>query len=78
IKQEVTREVVQRLLKLIRFRNEYPAFDGEFTVLESSENEVNLSWQKGPDFCSLKIDLDTMKSVIYYRDSEGNDAQYLV
>jgi len=78
IKQEVRRNAVQRLLKLIRFRNKYPAFDGEFKVLDSGENEVNLSWQKGESICMLKIDLDSMKSVIIYRDAEGEDIRYII
>jgi sucrose phosphorylase len=78
IKQEVTRKVVQRLVKLIRFRNEYPAFDGKFQVLESTENEINLSWQKDEKICTLRINLEDMKSVIYYRDIKGNDILYSI
>ena len=78
IKQEVTREVVQRLVKLIRFRNEYPAFDGNFQVLESTENEINLSWQKDEKNCTLKINLEDMKAVIYYRDIKGNNILYSI
>ncbi|KRG12757.1 sugar phosphorylase, partial [Lederbergia galactosidilytica] len=36
IEQSLGHEVVQRLLKLIRFRNEYDAFNGTFTVLDSA------------------------------------------
>ncbi|MCJ7690744.1 MAG: sucrose phosphorylase, partial [Clostridiaceae bacterium] len=45
IDEALEKEVVQRLLQLIRFRNEYPAFNGEFKVLVSTEHEINLSWQ---------------------------------
>lgn len=46
IDQEVQKKVVQRLLKLIRFRNEYPAFNGNFSILDSNDNELSLSWKK--------------------------------
>ncbi len=34
------------LLKPIRFRNEYPAFDGIFSVLESDPSQVSPVWEK--------------------------------
>lgn len=78
IDQAVKKEVVQRLLKLIRFRNEYPAFNGEFKVLGSSEEEVRLSWQKDDTACSLTIDLKNNKSVIEYVDNLGNMSIYSI
>lgn len=42
----VQRDVVQKLLELIRFRNEYPAFNGRFQVLDSDDHELVLVWQK--------------------------------
>lgn len=78
IKQEVGREVVQRLLTLIQFRNGYPAFDGDFTVLASDSAAVHLQWQKDEEHCSLHIDLKTMKSVIMYRDEHGADVEVVI
>lgn len=78
IQQEVTREVVQRLRKLIAFRNEYPAFDGEFAVLESDAAAIHLQWTKAEKVCMLAIDLDEMKSVISYVDAQGARLEYLI
>lgn len=78
IEKSLNREVVQRLLKLIRFRNEYPAFDGEFNVLDSSKDEVHLRWQKDDMHCTLFIDLKTSKSVIDYVNNTGNKVQYII
>lgn len=78
IEQSVKKEVVQRLLKLIRFRNEYSAFNGQFKVLESSEDDISLHWQKDDSHCTLFIDLKTNKSVIEYIDESGKIAQYLI
>ncbi|HEY8804340.1 MAG TPA: sucrose phosphorylase [Clostridium sp.] len=72
IDEALQKEVVQRLLQLIRFRNEYPAFSGEFKVLLSSEHEINLSWQKDEKICTLKVDLKNNKSVIEYIDDFNN------
>lgn len=78
IDKSLEKEVVQRLLKLIRFRNEYPAFNGEFKVLDSAKDEIGLSWEKDNQYCKLFIDLKTNKSIIDYIDDNGEVVQYLV
>jgi sucrose 6(F)-phosphate phosphorylase len=76
VEQALNKPVVQRLLKLIRFRNEYPAFNGNFTILESSDHQLNLSWEKGSSQCVLKVDLPSSHSIIEYNDSGGGLKQY--
>ena len=71
VKQALQKPVVQRLLQLIRFRNEYPAFQGSFQVVDTSEELLVLAWQAGAHQCLLKVDLNARQSVITYRDSEG-------
>jgi sucrose phosphorylase len=72
IDQAVQKDVVQRLLKLIRFRNEYPAFNGTFEVLDSDESKLALSWKKTDRTCMLNVDLDTYQTTIVYTDDNGN------
>lgn len=78
IEQSLEKQVVQRLLKLIRFRNEYAAFNGEFKVLDCAKDEIHLTWEKDDKYCTLFIDLKTNKSVIDYVDEAGNVVQYLI
>jgi len=78
IDQGVKKEVVQRLLELIRFRNEYAAFNGEFKVKNSEKSEVCLEWQKNDKTCTLQINLKNYRSVIEYIDNSGEDVRYLV
>jgi len=78
IEESLEKEVVQRLLKLIRFRNEYEAFNGEFTVHDVAKDEIKLSWKKGEKECTLYIDLKTNKSVIDYVDDHGEVVQYVI
>lgn len=78
IQQSLGKNVVQRLLKLIKFRNEYDAFDGEFKVLDSKNDEIHLFWQKDGQQCRLFIDLKSNKSVIFYLNENGQEVQYLV
>jgi sucrose 6(F)-phosphate phosphorylase len=78
IETSLQTEVVQRLLKLIRFRNEYPAFNGEFKVLDSAKDELRLSWQKDDKRCELFLDLKNNKSIIEYLNDKGESVQYIV
>lgn len=78
IEQSLEKKVVKRLLKLIKFRNEYDAFNGDFKVLNSASDEIRLSWQKKDRCCKLFIDLKTYKTIIDYVDESGNLLRYLV
>jgi sucrose phosphorylase len=78
IEQSLKKEVVQRLLKLIRFRNEYNAFNGEFKVLDCPKDKIHLTWKNDNKYCTLFIDLKTNKSVIDYIDENDKVVQYLV
>jgi sucrose phosphorylase len=78
IEKSLEKEVVQRLLKLIRFRNEYDAFQGRFKVLDSANDEIYLMWENENKQCTLFIDLKTKKSSIDYIDENGNKAQYII
>lgn len=78
IDMAVQKEVVQRLLRLIRFRNEYQAFNGEFSMPEFKKDEIFFLWQKDDKKCSLKINLKNSQSIIEYKDDQGNLAKYIV
>ena len=55
--QALEKDVVQRLLPLIRFRNQHPAFDGEMTAVESDGSMLRIRWEKGAEFAELRLDL---------------------
>ncbi|MCY7316084.1 MAG: sucrose phosphorylase [Rubrivivax sp.] len=57
IDQALQRPVVQRLLTLIRLRNEHPAFAGHFSVLPSADHQLHLRWQHGEHGLTLEVDL---------------------
>jgi sucrose 6(F)-phosphate phosphorylase len=71
IDARVRAEAVQRLVRLIRFRNEYPAFNGSFRVMDSEESVLRLSWQNQRAVCTLTVDLRTSRSEIEYADEAG-------
>lgn len=73
IKDAVSKEVTQRLISLIRFRNEHHAFDGQFKVVDSLSTEVNLRWDNKEHYAELNINLATFKTKIIYSDIDGNE-----
>ncbi len=73
IEREVERPVVKRLLRLIEFRNTYPAFDGECQVGDGSDQEVALTWTKDKYRVELHIDLSTDLVRIAYSDAMSGE-----
>ena len=59
IDQAVQRPVVQALFELIRFRNQHPAFNGSFSVPETSDTAIILRWDNGADWALLEVDFTT-------------------
>ncbi|MFO7884420.1 MAG: sucrose phosphorylase [Desulfobacteraceae bacterium] len=68
IRREIQRPVVQRLLKLMEFRNSYPAFQGEFRILDSDPGHMHLEWQHKKHKATARVDLTTCSSHITYTD----------
>jgi sucrose phosphorylase len=56
VQDALDRPVVQNLLKLIRFRNEHPAFQGTFSLLGTSDLELVMRWDSDETWAQLKID----------------------
>jgi sucrose phosphorylase len=77
VEQEIQRPVVKRLMDLIRFRNEYGAFNGIFQVVETRDSLLQISWQKDKKQCLLTVDLEKNKAIIQYRDDNGNLAEFI-
>lgn len=71
IEQAVEQDVVKRLHKLIRFRNEHPAFDGEFEVADTSDDQLVLGWKLDDNQCVLRVNLQTNVAVVEYTQA-GN------
>jgi sucrose phosphorylase len=69
IDQEVERPVVKKIIKLIRFRNSHPAFNGTFYLNNCSDHEISLGWNDKSYFAKLNIDLLSNKFEIEYNDS---------
>lgn len=76
IENSLQKEVVVRLIKLIRFRNEYDAFNGKFQVLPCNDNEIRLSWEKDDKKCTLYIDLNINRTEILFINEKGEKERF--
>lgn len=78
IDEAMQKPVVQRLLKLIRFRNQYPAFDGVFSVEQKDKEQIRMGWDMDNFKCRLDVNLKTYQSVISYIDKNSAQIKYNV
>jgi sucrose 6(F)-phosphate phosphorylase len=76
IEEAVRRPVVQRLFRLIHFRNEHPAFGGDLIVEETPDDQVRLRRQQEDAVCTLDLDLTTHHAKITYTDESGGWQQF--
>lgn len=77
--KDLKKKVVKRLLRLMKFRNNYPAFfDGKFELHYSNDSSVVMSWSKKNHMCRLEVDLIFNKATIIYSDKETNKNKKIV
>ena len=70
IAAEIKQPVVQRLLKLMKFRNNYPAFDGKIYIEDTPENQLKINRTQGAFQVTAWLDLDNYVNQIVYYDPE--------
>jgi len=73
IESGLRRSVVQDQIELIRMRNTSPAFDGELTVHDSSDDELHLTWTNGGQVATLKANLVDFGFSVTQRDEAGEE-----
>lgn len=78
IEKEVKRPVVQKLIKLMEFRNSYPAFDGDYIIHDSAEEEeLKISWKNGAAEALLKADFSDDSFEIKYSNLDSGKMELL-
>jgi sucrose phosphorylase len=74
IEANLARPVVKKLFALMRFRNAYPAFQGDFHCEPIGDDALALTWQKGEYKTTLRANLKTHEYRIDYFDPQtGRD-----
>lgn len=71
VDQEIERDVVTKLIKLMTFRNTYSVFDGTMTILDSKEeSNLVIEWRDGAKKATLNANLETHEFTITYYDED--------
>lgn len=68
VNAEVKRPVVRRLLKLMEFRSQHPAFGGRFELQYSNNFSLSLAWRNGESWAELFVDLNFKRATLRYLD----------
>lgn len=71
IKEALEKPAVQKQIELIKFRNNHPAFDGEFEVKETKNNVLYLNWKNGDNYAYLWADLKDKSYIIGHSQVPG-------
>lgn len=78
LKTEVERPVVKRLGELMRFRNEYPAFNGDMLLSENApDGVIEITWTNGELSTTLQANLQKKSFVIRYLDPHTREEKIL-
>jgi sucrose phosphorylase len=79
IKKKIRKPCVQRLLRLMEFRNNYPAFNGEFNLLKSDDDQLTLEWTQKKYNATAYINIKTYSVKITYTDPvAGRSVDFIV
>ncbi len=71
IDNEVERPVVKSLLALMKFRNEHPAFDGGFELLDCTDDKLVILRKNGDEWAKLNADFAKKTFEVIYSENGG-------
>lgn len=69
ISKEFDRPVVQKMNRLMKFRNSHPAFNGTFMLLDSDEHSLRIRWENGVEYTELFVDFTSFEWNIVYSEN---------
>lgn len=70
--ENLERPVLKRMFKLMKFRNSYPAFNGDISIIDVPDDQtVKITWKKDEYESTLKANLKTHKFTVTYYDPEA-------
>lgn len=77
IEEAVKKPMLQRMYEIMRFRNEYPAFNGDITVgKDNKDGKLTVTWKKEEYVTTLTADFDSKEySILYVDEKSGKECQ---
>ncbi|NLW60575.1 MAG: sucrose phosphorylase [Firmicutes bacterium] len=77
VEENLARPVVKKLFALMRFRNSYPAFQGDYLCEPIDEESLAITWQKDEYKTTLTANLKTHEySIVYFDPQKGRDCLF--
>ncbi len=74
----IQKPVLQRMYDIMRFRNTYPAFDGDITIgADHSDGKLQITWKKDDFRTELNADFTTKDFSIQYYDKNTDSTKTL-
>ena len=70
IDRDVNKEVVKKLVELIKLRNTHAAFDGKFQVGSCDDQSIDLSWTNGDLFTRMVVHLHPLSGKVLYNEPD--------
>jgi sucrose phosphorylase len=74
IKNNLDRPLIIKLKEIMQFRNEHPAFNGTFSLIQTSDDIINIKWTLKNEWTELYIDLTHKKMKIEFSTLKGATA----
>lgn len=69
ITEECKRPVVCKMIRLMKFRNEHPAFNGQFDLLNTDDHSLRIRWENGMEYAELSANFITFEWKILYSEN---------
>ncbi len=73
VEKDLKKPVVQSLLRLIRFRNNHPAFNGDFHLMDSADEILHIVWLAGDSKAEVLIDLKKFMFQLCHTGATGEN-----
>jgi sucrose phosphorylase len=73
IESQISRPVVQKLLALMKLRNNHPAFGGDFGIEQSPDTVLTVCWKKGIHTVRLQADFEARCFKITTRSGDSEE-----
>lgn len=70
VAQAMQKPVVRELIKLIKVRNDCPAFAGQFECRPCADTALHLHWQNGADSATLMVDFASLAYSLAWRHGD--------
>ena len=74
VRVKLASPMVQKLKEFMLFRNNHPSFQGEFHLLDSPDEILEIRWVAGEEWSQLHIDLEKAEMRLEFSEWAGRSA----